>query len=766
MNNKNRTSLKSICRAFACLLVFFTAAPVAAAEDFELVCGVAVIEDSFKQLELNEDKIKELQKQLRERKLPDVEDSGKLDKKTREALSKFCLQQGSEGNSIPATDPEDPTAKLADFLVGKLNEISEKPAAEEAPPMPCDVALFDKKFSDSINKSFPVTEKKREEIGKIQILLKAGGFLTDRADGLLGAETYNALARLCRYLGDKGLLLDASSEDKDPANALLERLTADNAKAAAKVRAVTEGMLQDQTSLISLFATEDCGCSRDFQAQQVRVYGFLPYWLADGTPQTVDFSTLDHIGFHALRLNKDGNIPVGSLWSQASKSGSHIAKFISTAHRHRVKVDVTFYMSNWMDWKGEDGAGKIENAVKAIEKSFNQEFSDTSDDEDVGANLLSLLRKILPFVEDNSTVRADGINIYFDKYENSGDARLLISIVKALAAKIPDVKFNIMLGLNWAGIYKIKDGDFSGELKGITPELFTNLKPILEDVSETDEDTASETDTKSDSLVGRVENLFVFLPRNTDTLKKNTSKSKKLLRRAIEDAFDGDGKTRRTVLRKIIPILPTSQDAVLPHYFDKAYQGRAGQFVDDLIYLQDNFAGVGLWPLPMTPAGDDAKSDDATGDAPQDAAAKDEGEKTDGPTIDAEIIGKRIIEEYVKKGGLSLVSPEIGFFTEKLCEFACPNRWLFRLAFDFLGALLVIYGLLAVGNCRLREIYQQKFRYFAGYGTGTAGIFSVSMVCDPFWQEISNYVLVGIVLALVGFTGYRYVSKSMQPKYP
>lgn len=762
MNKKSGMWLSLICRVFTCLLMFFAAASVAAAEDFKRDCDVAVIEDSFKQMQPDAEKIKQLQQQLQEHKFPEVKVSGNLDERTREALSKFCIQQGSEGNVIPATDSKEPTAELAEFLVGKLSEpiiitttkvqdsaAPKAPVLEEAPPMPCDVA--------AIKEHFGALDNKIVEVKKIQILLKAGGFLTDSVDGQLGTETYNALARLCEYLGDKELLLDASSKDKDPARALLGRLTGAGLKE-------TEGLLQNQTSQISLSATEGCGCSRDFQAQQVKVYGFLPSWLANGTPQTVDFSILNHIGFHALQLDQDGNIPSGSLWSQASKSGPHIAKFISSAHRHRVWVDVTFYMSDWMSWKGED-AGNIKNAVKAIEKSFYQEFSDTSDDEDVGANLLSLLRKITPFVEDNSTVRADGINLYFDKYENKEDAPVLISIVEALAAKMPDVRFNIILGLKWTGINKVKDGDYSAELPGVSKDLFAALKPILEDVSESDVDTAADSVGKSDSVAGRVENIFVFLPRNTDASKGNTSNSKKLLRRAIEAAFDGYGKTRRTVLRKVIPILPTSQHAVVPHYFDKTYDGKAGQFVDDLIYLQDNFAGVGLWPLPMTPAGDDAESDDATGDKPQDAAPKEEVEKSDGPTI-AESIGDRLIEEYDKKSALSLWSPEIGFFAEKLCEFACPNRWLFRLTFNFLGALLVIYALLAVSNCRLREFYQQKFLYFVGYGTVTASIFVVSMVCDPFWKEHSNSVLVGIVLALVGFTGYRYISKSMQPKYP
>jgi hypothetical protein len=93
-----------------------------------------------------------------------------------------------------------------------------------------------------------------------------------------------------------------------------------------------------------------------------------------------------------------------------------------------------------------------------------------------------------------------------------------------------------------------------------------------------------------------------------------------------------------------------------------------------------------------------------------------------------------------------------------MCELACPNRWLLRIAFDFLAALLVIYALLALWNCRLREFFQRWFWYFFAYGSVTALIFGVSLVCDPFWKEISDYVMLAIVLLLSAFIGMRWLS--------
>jgi hypothetical protein len=633
--------------------------------------------------------------------------------------------QAGGAQQTQATDTK--TGQSGDKAAGEA--AANKAETEVPKPPDCSVATI----KDDIDKAKKVrpadfsSNAKRAKYSKaaisiIQTQLKAGGYLTDQVDGKLGTQTLHALARLCQYLEAEGQL--ESVEDGKLADRLTERLT----KTTSEI---------GQTSKISLTAG-DCGCSRDFSALS---YGFLPYWLADGRAQAVDFSVLERIGFHGLQL-KDGKMVSDSRWSEGSDSGSYIARMISTAHRHRVKVDVTFYSSDWKIWDPD----KVGTAVSAISESISQDFRADSRDVDGSAVLGRLLRKLLPFVEDNSTVRADGINLYFDNYENASDAPKLREIVetlhKNLQRKRPDAQINIMLGLNWSRIKEASSNGSLDDIKGIDKDLFTALGDILVAKS------GSAPDTESD--VDMIENVFVFLPL------ENTSHAKKLLRRVIENAFDGKGANRRTVLRKTVPIITTLPDAVPADYFNEG-----GQFVEDLIYLQDNFAGVGLWPLPMEPQADDAKDE-----ASQDEATENETAADDLAESRAEAIGARLIDVYGAGLGSGLLDTEIEIFRQKLCDFACPNRWLFRIAFDFLAALLVIYGLLAVWNCKLRKFYQRRSPYFIAYGLVTAMIFGVSLVCDPFWKQRENYVMLVIILLLVAFIGVRYISRARQPRMP
>jgi hypothetical protein len=608
-----------------------------------------------------------------------------------------------------------------------------KADTEEPKPTDCSVETI-KDNTNKAKKAHPA-KYSGKRIETIQTQLKAGGYLTDQIDGKLGTQTYHALARLCQYLAAEGLL-----EPQEPVEG-----AAGSARAATSSLAdlLIKGLEQTasetgQTSKISIDAG-DCGCSREFSALS---YGFLPYWLADGSVQSVDFSVLERIGFHGLQLGEDGRIKSDSRWSEGSDSGSYIARFISSAHRHRVKVDVTFYSSDWKSWD----ADKVGNAVKAISKSIHQEFRDDSRDDDFSAVPERLLRKLLPFVEDNSTVRADGINLYFDNYENASDAPRLREIVetlhKNLQRKRPDARLNIILGLNWSRIKEASRNGSLDDIKGIDKALFTALEDILVAKSGSDADPDSDTDM--------IEHMFVYLPQ------ENTSHAKKLLRRVIENAFDGKGANRRTVLRKTVPIITTLPDAVPADYFNEG-----GQFVEDLIYLQDNFAGVGLWPLPMESQADDAKDEVSPDEATEDETAAD-----DLAESHAEAIGARLIDVYGAGTGSGLLDAEIEVFKQKLCDFACPNRWLFRIAFDFLAVLLVIYGLLAVWNCKLRKFYQRRFPYFIAYGLVTSMIFGVSLACDPFWKQRGNYVMLTIIVLLVAFIAVRYIGRAKRPRMP
>lgn len=762
------TSLKNLTPA----LFQFLLAKAAEIEP-ERVCEIGEIEASFKQLKSRDGRepvpIPDLQQALKAHGFMSADGSGEIDGATLQGLEAFCLKVAHKGESVPREDVGNVTDQLAWFLVDKLveqpakkpagNDTAQSDAAGEEAPADCGMQAVESRFG-----GLGIAKTRA-----IQQFLKAGGYLTDWADGVAGPETYHALSRLCGFVENTGGF-EVADSGQAVVDELLRRL-----KSGALDE--LEGELQQRVDEFSLVAADsiadppaaECGCSRDFEA---RVFGFLPYWLADGARWGADFSMLDRIGIFALDLDAqlgDAEDGPASFWrvgkdSEGRDTGSHIARLINAAHRHRVEVDITLYSDAWRGWDVDDER-VITKVVDSIQAAHELKFSDTSDDDEAGANLVSLLRGILPFIERDSNVGADGINLYFDNFSSLADARKIVLIVEAVHARLPETKLNLMLDPNWSGIRRAATEGRGIRLAGINKELFASLEDILEDDK-------------------TIENLLVFLPRNTSHAAKNTSNAKKLLRRTIEDAFDGKAEIRKKVLRKTVPIVITfDDDDQAPDYYQVS-QG-VSQFGDDLIYLQDNFAGVGLWPLPLVepPAdegGDEPQENGDAGAGGADQAPQADTQNGDGgdggdaddapvqPPNQGVAIAQILVDKYMDtpawlaSGNLQ----EIANLAEMICQFACPNRWLFRLVFDFLAALLVIYALLALFNCRLREIYQQYALYFFAYGFVTATVFCVSMMCDPFWQAISHWVLVGVLLVLVAYLVFRRIQKTTQAEYP
>ena len=522
---------------------------------------------------------------------------------------------------------------------------------------------------DEIDAAFKAYERNesREQIKRIQTLLKVFGYDPGYIDGQMGTDTDGALARLCLEYKVGEYLMGNEQSKNNPLKYLATHLIS----------------LLEAPGPIQL-SGDGCGCSRDFSAM---VYGFYPYLLSRGEEQKVDFSLFDRIGFNMQVLDKEGDIPNRLQWRDESDSGKNIARFISKAHKHRVKVDVTFYLSDWQNWSDKT----IDNAVKNIVETASQEFHGSD---------ANLWRKFFP-------LSVDGVNLYFDNYTQPNNSSRLIDIVQSLAeelkAKGSATKLNIMLGF---------------DRPGISSKLFEKYKDILVD----DDDT--------------IENVFIFLTQNTSKSKKqlrqkNTSKSKKQLRQIIEDAFHGA--ERQKVLRKIVPIIKLAEIDFEP--LPENDKGDS-QFDDDLVYLKDNFAGVGLWPLPL-------KS-----------------------RSDAKEIEEALIKNYQVNDGLNYLGEKLEDYVPNLCKFVCPNRILFYLGLALLVGILVIYALLALWNCRLREIYRRNLLYFIVLFLLIPLILIISLICDPSWEKQVNSVVIGILMLIIVGIGWRSIRKAVQPRLP
>ena len=419
---------------------------------------------------------------------------------------------------------------------------------------------------------------------------------------------------------------------------------------------------------------DGCGCSRDFSSV---VYGFYPYWLTQpDKAQSVDFSLFNRIGFYALNLGQDGNINNALQWGEEWDSSG----FIKMAHKYRVKIDLTIYTSDWRNWSDP----VIDHAVNNVMENTMHDFDKSNG-------------KYIPaFMKSSSSARADGVTIYFDDYTSSANGRNnIVKFIAKLSKRLQEsgghIKLNIMLGIDMDTI----DGQ----------SVFKDLETILLD---------------GDASQAKVDNILILL-------QESTSNSKKALRRKIEDEFHGA--ERKAVLRKIVPVIS-------PLGHEKDPRGTFTQFTDDLIYFQDNFAGVGFWPLPLP---------------------GDEGDST---------IKEKLVTLYTSTTTSNHLGGVANTIYPELCQFACPNRWLFRIGFDLLAAILLLYALLSIWFGALRELFAKYILYFIAAIIVTMVIAMVSLVCDPFWQKRADIVLVGIIAVGIAYALWRYVDKTTQPPLP
>jgi hypothetical protein len=679
-------------------------------------------------------------------------------------------------------------------------------AEEEAPPdcgIPSIISSFKARFPEGR------IQPPNDEIKNIQKQLFAVGYHPGRIDGLLGDDTDKALAQFCLSVRADEIVNRNNQENGD---------TKPGGLATNIVDLLEKIDFQEGKPKKILLSGGGCGCSREFKDNSL-VYGFYPHWLADGDKQVVDFSLFDRIGFYALELNQQGFVKRAMQWPSDPETQPNVAEFISQAHKHKVDVDVSFYASSWQSWEQE----QIDRATDIIVETVTRKFeSDTA----------PWWRKYVPLVANRTTASADGVNLFFDDYAESENGGHLVDIVEQLASKLkqeePDAKLNIMLGLNLAYVDKLQlkveeqtPGQFVEQYRTLENE-FRKLErqfKALEEILDADQKT--------------VDYVFVFLAQDT-------SRSKKNLRQIIENAFEGAA--RQTVLRKIVPIVVAQGlaeqgvEEVRTRKERLVYGDGKTQFKDDLIYMQNNFTGIGLWHLPLTQSKEDsadeiAKLEIAEKEAAELAAAAKEAaaaakEAADRATVATEmaknasaddaaamkqaaekaLVEKKIAEQeagekakaadektaameatkkkkeapqkdvdtlrdalkniYQVRGEFAFLGETIAPYANSFCEYACPNRWRFYTAIGVLLALAVIYTLLALRYCRLREFYQRRFIYFAGFGFVTAMIITVTLICDPFWKQRAAYVLIAILLLIVAGYGLRRLRRAVRPQMP
>ncbi len=443
-----------------------------------------------------------------------------------------------------------------------------------------------------------------------------------------------------------------------------------------------------------------CGCVLDDLSGEV--YGFYPYWLADGKKQTLSFDVFTRIGYYAVSFDGKGKIVEPHNWSNEK------GRFLNEARLHRTDVDLVVY-KKWSTFLEEYKRNNtiVESAAKSIVDMVNEEL--TQGIFNVAKPFLSLGNSSIPSM-------GDGITLYLDEnpLRGSESGKLFEKFIKKLRAEIKDQKHRLKLNV-------IVPMETFGK-----PDTNTQyLTRLIPEVSENDEENFKAQDY--------VDLFIVFLT-------EPTTQAKKKLRQTVENLFVDSGAgpairgiQRRNLLRKLVPVITYH-----PNNLDK------DQLEADLTYSEDNFAGIGFWPIPV--------------DKP----------KAEGGVNLAEMLK----EDYTRSGGLRSVQSTTSMlkffqyvkpvFDKPLSlvkKFVCQYRWPFRLLFDLLVIAVVIYVYLYYFKC-----FRRCFRCLLGLIALLAVVFLLRLFFDPFYSEMAqgNALLILLIVGILGYAIYRYNDKQQQ----
>ncbi len=418
------------------------------------------------------------------------------------------------------------------------------------------------------------------------------------------------------------------------------------------------------------------GCKRNFGDKVV--YGFYPFWMADGEAQKLDFSVLSRIAYFAVPFDSSGSI------SKRLDLTSERAKFMKEAWRHGTAVDLVIYQNNWPEGGTES---MLDGMATEIDDLLNTKIE---------RNFSDWIKYCITFGRYKLPTMGDGVTIFFDGFPHA-DSDLFTEFIKILRTKLdkdkpdkdkPDIYkgkyLNIMLNMDEIGEYVISEGEGGG------------------------------------SYVDNVNLFLVFL-------NEPTKDSKKALRKNIEDELSG--LLRRNMLRKIVPVIfPTNANS------DEK------QFYDDLIYFQDNFRGVGFWPLPIN------KDDESN------------------------IVSEKVVKVFKVKSHetfqkiLSKTGIRSGY--NQVSDIVCPNKWWLRVAFNMLAAIILVYGVLCIWFFELRVFFRKHYKYFLLDIIPLIIVAVVSLVWDPFWNSKRDevFVLLIFVFFIVGIV--KFVDNMRRANYP
>ena len=394
------------------------------------------------------------------------------------------------------------------------------------------------------------------------------------------------------------------------------------------------------------------------------VYGLYPFWLA-GKQQVINFDLTTRIGFHGLSFDDSGNIPHLARWFDID------TKFIRDARSFGVGVDLVLTKRDWRGWTqmgAQEKAASIDALVGNIEAAVTHRLGD----------IFSRLQPFLSLGLSPTPTMANGVTLYLDGYpDDNTSVETFDLLIRQLSERLQQHRQKFHINLMFSSS-QLGRGIFQPTRLSRTFETITSYSHLKV--------------------------RFLVL------LQEPVEDDRAQVRARIEHSLEGG--QRLDLLRRVLMIVST----------DGRNQRRLN---DNTTFAEDNYGGLGFWPLP---------------------------------TFDAATAAENPFAKAIKYGYLrSTTGP--GLRNTALCAVVCPNRWGFRIAWGALLLLLIGSSALYVYSCNHRIILE---RHFVWITLGVAlPFFLITMLllsCDPGWAAISqgNDLLVLVVLGVIGYALWSY----------
>jgi hypothetical protein len=419
-------------------------------------------------------------------------------------------------------------------------------------------------------------------------------------------------------------------------------------------------------------AVAGCGCARD--ASLGVTYGFYPLW-TDAATRRLNFDMLSRIGLVGMTVDDRGvlHMPPGintMPWA-----------LLRSAYQHQTKVDWVVYKDQWEE------NGDMRGLLDGLRQSIQAHLATLDPDgRHLGTRVASLGM-------DPGPSAGDGITLRFEDFPTTQTAQaelndFVAALHKQLSSMQPARQLNVMVTqaqiLNEALSPQSDAAPFSA----------AHLNALM--AHDGPGGDGSDAANRVTLAPGDIRVLVL--------LQEATTSNKLKLRSGIESVLFGG--ERRHMLRSVIPVVE----------FDGS---RPDQLRDDIIYFDDNFGGIGFWPLPF--------ASDKQDDGPDSANA--------------------ILRAFSISAGTD------GGVLDGLVDLICPNRgWLRWLAWGL--AILGVAAGVALATCRGCQTRLDANRWYLGVAVALTVlpliVIAALVAGDPLFagDSVWHWVVAVVLLAL------------------